>query len=635
MAVDHTKFSKGGSATDPKADEGSFDKRWWLSNKTDMADNVIRLVNYLIKNDSARLSQYQMNARLYSNMQGLGLAAQRAPNINQQVKTRISYNLIQSGIDTIVAKMAKNKPKPLFLTSGGDWKIQRRAKKLDKFCEGIAYENKGYKLGPSILRDSGVFGDGLVQVFNLHDRVKWERVEASCLFVDPVEGIHGNPRQLHMIKPIDRQVLLEMYPEKSAAIKRAMPMDPKNLGFIQNVSDQLMVVKSWHLPSGPDSNDGIAGVFIEGEYLEIEDYDWNCFPFAKLPWAERMFGYWAQSGAEQVQNTQLEINQILWVIQRSMKLMGSFKIWMSNASKIVKEHFNNDIGSIITGDVPPQYLVPPIVAPELYSHLQTLKNFGFEQLGVSMLSAASQKPEGLDSGKALREFNNIESDRFQVLGQKYEQFFLDLADLSIKVAKKIYEKNGEYKVQVPGKKFIEEIDWKDVDLEEDQFVMKVYPVSSLPNDPAGRLQTVQEYMQAGMLNLRQGRRLLDFPDLEQAEGLANAAEDWIHECLEKIIDDAEYTAPDENDDLQTAMELVMEYIAQAKQTDLDTDRMNMLLTYQAQVKTLLMPPPPPPGMAPGGAPAPGGPPPQGGQPLGVPAPPPVSDMLPNAPGGAA
>lgn len=634
MAVDHKSFSNNKSQVD--ADSGNFDRRWWLANKTDIAPNVIRIAQFLIKQDSARLSQYNTSARLYSNFHGLGFSAvARAPGLGtSNTKERISYNLVQSGIDTVVAKMAKNKPKPMFLTSGGDYKIQRRAKKLDKFCEGIFYENESFKLGPAILRDAGVFGDGLVHVFNLHGRVTWERVLATELYVDQVEAMYGHPRQLFRVKNIDRQVMLEIYPEMSAAIKRAQAVDPKNIGMVQNVSDQIMVVEAWHLPSGPDATDGMHAICIEDSQGLLNsgdlDYEDDGFPFAKLPWQERMMGYWSQSGAEQVQSTQLEINQLLWVIQRSMKLMGSFKVWMSFDSKMVVEHFNNEIGSIIKGATPPQYLVPPIVAPEVYAHLQTLKNFGFEQLGVSQLSAASQKPEGLDSGKALREFNNIESDRFQVLGQKYEQFMLQLADLSIKCAKDIYEDEGEYKVQVPGKKFIEEIDWKDVDLEEDQFVMKVYPVSSLPQDPAGRLQTIQEYMQAGMLNLRQGRRLLDFPDLEQVEGLANASEDWIHQMLESIIDDGEYIAPDQFDDLQTCQELCLEYINQGKQSSLDMDKMNMLMTFDAQVKALM-------GvgqsaMQPQGAPGQPG---AGGPPQAVPTAPPVSDMLPNAPGGAA
>ena len=42
-------------------------------------------------------------------------------------------------IDTIVSKVTKNKPKPTFLTDGGDWDLQQKAKKLTKYCEGIFY----------------------------------------------------------------------------------------------------------------------------------------------------------------------------------------------------------------------------------------------------------------------------------------------------------------------------------------------------------------------------------------------------------------------------------------------------------------------------------------------------------------
>jgi hypothetical protein len=83
--------------------------------------------------------------------------------------------VIQSAIDTITAKMAKNKPKSSFITEGGDWQLQRKAKKLEKFCDGVRYENHGHFMGVNAFRDGCVFGDGLVHVFANHGRVKWER----------------------------------------------------------------------------------------------------------------------------------------------------------------------------------------------------------------------------------------------------------------------------------------------------------------------------------------------------------------------------------------------------------------------------------------------------------------------------
>lgn len=622
MAIDYRSFSKDGAL-----DNGSLlSKRWWDQSDDDMPAAIAAVVNSLAQADSRRQTQYQTSVRLYGNMALMGvngLSYAKVTNSQAPSRDRISYNVVQSAIDTVVAKMSKNKPKPLFLTSGGNWKLQKRAKNLDKFVDGIFYENKAYVLGLNGLRDGGIVGDGVVQVMEQNGRVKFERVLASEMYVDQVESFYGYPRQLHRAKNVDRSVLIDRFPSKKAFLQNTKNAVADAVGLSQNTSDQVTVVESWHLPSGPNATDGVHVITVEGTILYKEDWKKSYFPFAFFKWAPRMYGFWAQGAAEQIQNTQLEINKILWVIQRSMHLGGSFKIFVENGSKIVKEHFSNDFGAIInyTGTAP-TYVTPPIVPPEIYQHLQTLKNQAFEQVGVSQLSAAAKKPAGLDSGKALREMNDIESDRFQVIGQAYEEFYLDLAKLAIGVAKEIYERDGKYSVNTPGKKFLETIDWKDIKLEDDEYVMKCFPISSLPQDPAGRLQTITEYMQAGFITPRVGRRLLDFPDLEQAEVLGNSREDWLHEVFDKMIEDGEAYQLEPEDDAQLAHELALDYIAYAKVCKVDEDRIQLLRDFINDVVAKTSPP-----MGPGG----------GGvaAPQAVPTAPPVSDMLPNAQGAAA
>lgn len=615
--VDYTKFSKDGAV----AKNEPIQKRWWLADKKDLPQAVTRIVNWLGENDSKRQTQYQMSARLYGNvtLMGInGLSYSKLTASQTGIKDRVTYNVVQSAIDTLTSKIAKNKPKPLFLTSGGDYKIQRKAKKLDKFCQGVYYENNSHMMMVQAFRDSTIFGDGLIHPYRSHDRVAWERVLASELYVDMIDAFYGHPRQLHRIKNVDREVLAESFPSKKGAIKNAPAAKVDLTGLYQNVSDQVTVVESWHLPSGPEAKDGIHTICLEQDDLLIEDYNRPYFPFAKLSWCPRLYGYWSQGIPEQIQSTQLEINKIAWVIQRSMHLAGTFKVWFKNGTKVVKEHINNEIGAIINSEEMPQYLVPPIVQPETYQRLAQLKADAFEQVGISMLSAASQKPQGLDSGKALREFNDIESDRFMTVGQAYEEFALQLARLSIDVAKEIYSDKKKFEVRVPGKKFIETIDWKDIDLEEDEYVMKIFPVSSLPNEPAGRLETVQEYVQAGFMAPRSARRLLDFPDLEQVEDLANAQEEWIHEVLEKIVEKAEYTPPDPAMDLNLAKELFLQYYAYAQTQGLEEDKTELLRKWSSQVNLLVQKSLPPPMPMPI-------------EPQAVPEQPPVSDLVQNIP----
>lgn len=601
--------------------------KWWRASKSEMAQAIVATVTALQRADSRRMTQFDTSTRLYGNVSLMGVSGLSGVRLQPQqsvLKERISYNIVQSGIDTITSKMIKNKPKPLFLTSGGSWKAQRRAEKLSKFVDGIFYENKAYDLGRAAFRDAGVLGDGLIQVLTKDGRVKYERVLPSELLVDEVEAYAGDPRQLHRTKNVDRDVLMAMFPEKKATIRDANPARTGQTGAYNTISNQVTVCESWHLPSGIEATDGLRAVVLEDAVLETEEWKRPYFPFARMPWSPRLSGYWSQSAAEQLQNIQLEINKLLWVIQRAMHMAGTFKILAERGSQIVKSHFTNDFGVILEyNGTPPQYIIPPIVPPEVYSHLATLKAQGFESIGVSMLSATAQKPAGLNAGKALREYQDIESERFQTIGQQYESLYLQLSMMSVDEVKEIFEREKSYEVRLPGKKFLETIDWKDVRLDDDEYTQKIFPVSSLPTDPAGRLSTIQEYAQAGYMSPRTARRLLDFPDLEQAETMANAQEDWLHRMLERMIDDGKPYNPEPEDNLDLAKELALEYISYAKLCNVEDERVQLLRDFLLAVNamsTLARTATPP--LDPNA-------------PQAAPEPPPTSDLLPNAAGGAA
>src|SRR6185503_13661806 len=161
----------------------------------------------------------------------------------------------------------------------------------------------------------------------------------------------------------------------------------------------------------------------------------------------------------------------------------------------------------------------------------------------------------------MRTEQNINTQRHQTINQGYQQFYVDLSKIVVSVARKAYESGADLSIKVPGKRFIQKIKWKEVNLEDDEFVLQIYPVSKLPNDPEGRLQSVQEMMQAGIIAPDVGRRLLDFPDLDAEENLANAAQDYLHKILDDIVDHGKYTSPESDDNLTKAKELALEYIA--------------------------------------------------------------------------
>ena len=45
----------------------------------------------------------------------------------------VSFNVIESMCDTVTNKIAKNRPRPTFVPSGGDYQLRQRVKLLDRF----------------------------------------------------------------------------------------------------------------------------------------------------------------------------------------------------------------------------------------------------------------------------------------------------------------------------------------------------------------------------------------------------------------------------------------------------------------------------------------------------------------------
>lgn len=617
------------AAKKPKAKILPSANRWWLAEEKDMPSAVMSQVANIIQADRGRIDSYNSYAKLYGTYTPSFWNGYQLTNSGQPLKPlrdRLTYNLVQSCIDTLVAMIQSNKPKPMFLTSDGDSRIQRRAKKLDAFCYGIYYENDVYSLAPKILRDACVFGEGIIHCYAENGRVRFERVLPYEILTDYLESHYGpeSTKSLHRIKNIDRTELAEMYPDKAADIANMSGTAHFINASNRSVSDTVTVVESWRLPVG--SRKGVHTVSTENSILVKEEYNETFFPFAVLRYSPRLYGFYGQGMAEQLVPMQVELNRTLISIQRSLYLGGTHKIFVQAGSKVIKSHFDNAIGTILeyAGNVAPEYVVPQLVQPEIYRHLDWVKASGYQLPGVSQMGATSMKTPGVNSGRAMRTEQNINTQRHQTIEQAYNQFLaVDLTKIVVATARNAYKDGISMKSKVPGKRFIQKIQWKEVNLDDDEFILQIYPVSKLPQDPEGRLQSVQEMMQGGLISPDVGRRLLDYPDLEAEEGLANSTLDYFHKILDDIVDKGKYTAPEPEDNLAVAKKLVLEYIARGKLNNLDPKRLEMLRVFNKQIQMLTAPAP----QAGGPMPPNGGP--QGAQPLANPEPTPTSDLVPN------
>lgn len=606
--------------------------QWWRAkNDRELCSQLLTTAAFLKESQAFRFRQAAVYARLYGNLSMfsfVGANTTRMDAINGLPMDRPTFNVIQSATDTLVSRLSQSRPAPVFLTDNSDYKERRLAKQLNNFVLGEFHQTKAYENATTMLRDALVEGTGCLKVYRTEDnKVGIDRVLLTELQIDPNESVYGKPRSIYQTKLIDRQVLMEEFPKFKEAIKLAAKATVDNSpDASKTTSDMVLVVEGWHLKSGKNAKDGRHTIVCSAGIIEDEDWDKDNFPFVFLHYSPRMLGFWSQGLAEQLMGTQMEINALLFTISKAIKLVGVPRVFVEMGSKVNKSSFNNEVGTLIEYQgTKPQYEVAPCVPEELYAQLQRLVTYAYQQCGVSALQASSEKPAGLDSGEAIRTYDNISSDRFAALAKRYDNVFVDLAYLVTDVAMDIAEDTGSYQTVYPNKNGTKQIDLPEMDMLKDPFVIQCFNMSSLPRDPAGRMQKITEMIQGGMITIKEGRRLLDYPDLEQNEKLANASEERIFQYLDAIVEDGKYEGPDPFMDLALAQELCVQYYNLYVSAKLEEDRAEMLRTFFEQIQGITAaatPQGPPPG--------PGAPPPQAQA-----APLPQSPLVPNVNTGAA
>jgi len=553
------------------------DEFWW-EKSTSIHDDVFSTINTLVEDQNDREKDNLDWLRLFSNINASGLDSSNYSRRSASPDDGVTLNVVHSMCTTVTSKIAKNRPKVTFLTSGGDWSLKRKAKLLDKFVNGQFYATDIYTVAPKVFLDATVFGTGVLKIFQDGERIVCERVFPNEVVVDDKECFYGDPRQLFQRKVVSREVLLAAYPDFKKDILNASKAEKTGHGE-SITSNQIECVEAWHLASKKGSPDGRHCICLDNVTLLDEPYDKDFFPFVFIRWTENLLGFWGQGLSEQLLGVQLEINKLLKRIQEQMHL-ATPKVFVETGSKISKAHINNEVWGVIEySGTKPDFHVPRTTTGEVFSHLDRLFARSYEVAGISQMSAQAKKPAGLDSGVAIREFSDIQSERFMLVAQGYENLFLAAAHQMIDIARDIDKQGNTYEVISRGDKAIERIKWKDINLEDDQYVMQTYPTALLSSTPAAKLQTIQEMAQTGLLNPTEARALLDYPDLEAVNQLATAFIDDVDLLIEEMIEKGRYHAPETYSNLEFAIQRVQSAYLRAKIDNVPEERLELLRRY--------------------------------------------------------
>ena len=568
-----------------KATGGQY---WWQVSKNELAKSIDEHLSYLANKQGGRSEANLKNLRLYGNTEIAGLRS--ADFAKAKTPNRLTLNVVQMCVDTSQAKIAKNKPKPRFLTDGGNFSLYRKAENLERFIGGVWYQNDHYCVADKVYLDGGVFGSGFIHFYWKDDKLCEERVYPQEIVVDEDESMFTMPRSMHRVKYVNKEVLKAKYPKYAIQIDAAATIYDTYLVSV-NDKDMVRLVESWHLPSGKDAKDGRHTITIKNASFLDEKYTYDYFPFEKWDYKEQLIGYYGQGIAEMLQGIQYEINKTLRTIQLSMHLGSVPKIFLEKSSKVVKQHLNNQIGGIITfSGTKPTYEQLMAVPPELWTQLSYLYEKAFEVIGISQMGATSQKAPGLVSGVSIREAADIETERFAVLGQRWEKFHMNCVKKMLRMYKDRSDDVGDIKITAMDKNETIQLKWKDVNMAEDSYILKVYPSNLLRDTPAGRLDDVTDMMNSGLFTRQQGLDLLDFPDIESITSLENAAIRDIKYTIEAMVEKGEYNPPEPFQDLELGVKMCQASYLKFKRMNVTEANLELLRTWIDEAMALLMPP---------------------------------------------
>ena len=132
---DSTRVVKTKSDPDPQLQ----DAKWWVKKtKQEVASSLFSVVRFLKENQGWRQQQAALYARLYANLPMWNYLGMSFTKLNPQYRfgnERPTMNVVQSCVDSLVSRLCQSKPKPMFLTQGGDYKRRKLAKDLNQFVD--------------------------------------------------------------------------------------------------------------------------------------------------------------------------------------------------------------------------------------------------------------------------------------------------------------------------------------------------------------------------------------------------------------------------------------------------------------------------------------------------------------------
>jgi hypothetical protein len=611
------------------------DRAWWIrrEDEDDDEDSVahekLHGVISHIERTQDRKRDFLLLGAMYSGgipLAGSGPLADSYARTTPGQNGNISLNVSRNVVDAVTSRVfSKAEPKLTYVTEGGGFEKQENAKQLELGVAGAFYQGDAYRLQVLRGRDACVFGSGFTKVYADLDAKKpaIERWMPWEVVFDDSEA--QDPRSLYTVRYYDKYRLRHlvekgiMASEGDLDIKVAMVSalsvdrdEDAELGY-NAVALRARVEEAWHRPSGRGATDGRHVIAIRGCTLLDEPWDGGeegrPWLFSMYTWCEPLVGVYGQGIIELGQGIQSEVNKLVREIQKGHHLItGSWLV--EKNSKVIASHISNDLSRILKyeGAQPPSYVVPAIIAPEVYDHLKYLVAEYYALAGVNEQTANAQKPSGLKSGEAQRVYADQQTETLLDKGKRFNASVRVDGQL-ITDAAKLLSRRGVYEVRAFADDGFETIDWKELD-DPDGYELRVHETSALPGTPSGKIDLAMDLMQLPGTDIDGAdiMEIVGMPDILQKTRQKLSARLLCEKVLGKMLREGEAYEPGPMlaGRAPELLALTMDIYNLAELKGVTDDKLSLVRDFASSLKEMISASQPPPAPQPAAG-APGAP----------------------------
>lgn len=460
-------------------------------------------------------------------------------DIEDDTTSSIQENIIASCIETLCSKIASQKVRPFFNTVNGTFKEMQVARQAQTFFDQLYEENNVNRVITNAFKDACIFDKGAVKIADdgITNRLPWN------VYVDPREASY---KQItHVAERLPKT------PGRLLKLKYGIKAD-YNLDYtVYEYYDVLEHTKAVYVQ--------------ELDILKQEKYEPNVIPYLFIYYSDPIKSNTSQSVVDQLYGIQMQIDEILAVIKDSIQMNPGMTLMVPRSSNIKTNMLSNRTGQIIQYDpIPGQsanpvtYATSDIISAQFVQMLDKLKNDAYEIVGISQLSATSQKPEGLNSGVALSTMEDIESDRFETQLNNVIRLYVDIA----KACLDIFPPEKDI---LPNDLVRANIKWADIVEARNNMKIQFSAAQSLSKDPSEKLKQLTALAQAGVIPQSHIATLMELPDLQNGYNLANNAFNAVYTFIDDVIKNG-------------VPESIPEYLPTDKGQLLETEIVNTMLS---------------------------------------------------------